>query len=60
MTNTAKSRDNNKLICPECDTPLTLSEEISAGKIIECPACAIESEIVSLNPLILSPLEEEK
>lgn len=47
-------------VCPECDTPLSMPQEIVLGKIVECPACGTESEIVTLTPFKLSPLEEEK
>ncbi|MCL4338747.1 lysine biosynthesis protein LysW [Patescibacteria group bacterium] len=46
--------------CPECDTPLIIIQDTKAGHVVECPACGTESEIVSLEPLQLSPLEEEK
>jgi lysine biosynthesis protein LysW len=46
--------------CPECDTLLDPNTNYSIGKIIECPACATESEVVTVNPLTLAPLEEEK
>ncbi len=46
--------------CPECDTPIPLPSELKTGKIIECPACAVECEIISADPLKLAPLEEEK
>lgn len=57
MKNTQK---NQTIPCPECDTPLVVPADLSVGKIIECPACGTESEFVALNPLQLSPLEEEK
>ncbi|MBI3379746.1 lysine biosynthesis protein LysW [Candidatus Gottesmanbacteria bacterium] len=47
-------------VCPECDTPLKLSTGINIGKIVECPSCGVECEIISVNPLKLAPLEEEK
>ena len=47
-------------VCPQCDTPINLSQNFKIGIVVECPACASESEIISLEPLILSPLEEEK
>lgn len=52
--------NSDSAFCPECDTPIKLPKEIILGKILECPACGTESEIVNLNPLKLSPLEEEK
>lgn len=47
-------------ICPECDTPLNLPAELAVGKILECPACGTQSEVVTVEPLKLAPLEEEK
>ena len=47
-------------VCPECDTPITFPKNFKIGLVVECPACAAESEIISVKPLILSPLEEEK
>lgn len=46
--------------CPECDTTLEIPQIITAGMIVECPACGTESEIINLDPLTLAPLEEEK
>ena len=46
--------------CPECDTPISLPEEIKENQILECVACGIENEVLTLNPLKISPLEEEK
>jgi alpha-aminoadipate carrier protein LysW len=48
------------IICPECDSPMKIKEELTVGKIVECPACGTESEILSLTPIKLAPLEEEK
>jgi alpha-aminoadipate carrier protein LysW len=57
MNNT---QNKQPIVCPECDTPLLLPEIISAGKIVECPACGTENEIITTDPLQLAPLEEEK
>lgn len=57
MDDTQKAQNQ---ICPECDTPLMLPENVQVGKIVECPACGTQSEVISLNPLKLAPLEEEK
>ena len=50
----------NPLNCPECDNPLKTEKELKKGLLIECSACGTENEIISLDPLLLSPLEEEK
>lgn len=57
MVDTQKPQNT---VCPECDTPLNLPVNLVVGKIIECPACATESEIIEVNPLKIAPLEEEK
>ena len=54
------TQKKENFVCPECDTPISLSQDIAVGKIVECPACGTESEIITLNPLQLAPLEEEK
>ena len=50
----------NRLNCPERNNPLKTEKELKKGLLIECSACGIENEIISLDPLLLSPLEEEK
>ena len=60
MDNKQNYSTKGSLPCPECDTILTLPSQVILGKVLECPACGTESEIVSLSPLKLSPLEEEK
>jgi len=59
--NKAQNKENKTFApCPECDTPIPLKEPLEIGSVVECPSCAIESEILSHSPLTLSPLEEEK
>jgi lysine biosynthesis protein LysW len=58
-----ENKQNNLSIyvpCPECDTTLSVPKDVKVGEIIECPTCGAECEIVSLVPLKISPLEEEK
>lgn len=52
--------NNQKAICPECDTEITLPTEPKIGDVLECQTCGAECEITEINPLELSPLEEEK
>lgn len=54
------SQNTQNPICPECDTPLQETDVLTVGKILECPACGTQSEIVTISPLKLAPLEEEK
>lgn len=46
--------------CPQCDTPIEIPPTSKQAAVVECPACATESEIISVNPLQIAPLEEEK
>ncbi len=48
------------LICPECNNTIISEFELTVGKIIECSSCVTECEIISVSPLKLAPLEEEK
>lgn len=59
MINTQKNAVT-KVSCPECDTPLNLPGNLILGKITECLACGTENELISINPLKIAPLEEEK
>lgn len=55
-----KNQKNETTACPECETPIPIPEDKKIGTIVECPACAIDCEVVTINPTTLSPLEEEK
>jgi alpha-aminoadipate carrier protein LysW len=43
--------------CPECEAPITLSADVVEGEIIVCPDCAVELEVISVDPaeLALAP-----
>ena len=56
----AKSQKTIQSSCPECDNPIKIQPDDLVGSIIECDACGTESEILSLAPAELAPLEEEK
>ena len=47
--------------CPECGTRLDIdSDEVEEGKILNCPECDVELEVVNTNPLEFDVLEEEE
>lgn len=49
------------LKCYECDSQLHITpEEEQVGQIIICPQCGAEHEIISLQPLNIILLNEEK
>jgi len=49
-----------KAKCPDCQNPLDLPKEVEVGEIVECDNCGAEMEILSLKPLKMEILEEEK
>lgn len=46
--------------CPDCQEDVEVKGQAQVGDIIECQNCASEMEIVSLEPLQVSLIEEEK
>lgn len=47
------------VVCPECDNPLTINpDEVDEGETVQCDECGINLEIVSLDPLEVSPVDE--
>lgn len=54
------NKQNKILNCPECDSPLTVPDKLRLNQILECSACGVENEILSINPFKIAPLEEEK
>ena len=49
-----------KFVCPDCKAKFTIKQKIAIGDILECPKCATEVEILSVNPLKYGELIEEK
>lgn len=47
------------VVCPECDNPLSVdSDEVEEGETIECEECGTELEVVSVDPLQVTPIDE--
>ncbi len=45
--------------CPECDTVLDVElDEVEEGDVIACEECGTEYEVVGVEPLELSRVEE--
>jgi hypothetical protein len=42
--------DNNKAVCPVCETEFSIAEKYDEGDILNCPKCEIKLEIESLFP----------
>ena len=52
--------DNQKIVCPDCQTEIKRTPEMAVGDILECEECGTEVEILSLTPLKYQELVEEK
>ncbi len=47
-------------ICPECDNPLDIDEdEVEEGDMVTCDECGTELEVVTVDPLELTPVDAE-
>ena len=47
--------------CQECKTPIPVEEDMpDLGEVLVCPACGAEYEIISVEPLEMELIEEEK
>jgi len=48
------------VICPECESDLDIEEdEVDEGEVVSCPECGTDFEVVAVDPLELSRVEEE-
>ena len=45
--------------CPVCSSDIIIDEESSEKDLVNCLNCGTELEIVTLHPILLSPLQEE-
>jgi alpha-aminoadipate/glutamate carrier protein LysW len=49
------------VICPECEGDLDIEEdEVDEGEIVSCPECGTDFEVVGVEPLELTRVEEEE
>jgi alpha-aminoadipate carrier protein LysW len=48
------------VICPECESDLDIEEdEVDEGEVVSCPECGTDWEVVAVEPLELTRVEEE-
>jgi alpha-aminoadipate carrier protein LysW len=49
------------VICPECESDLDIEEdEVDEGEVVSCPECGSDFEVVGIEPLELSRVEDEE
>ena len=47
------------VLCPECDSPLDVEDNLDEGETLQCEECGAELGIVSTDPIELSVIDEE-
>jgi alpha-aminoadipate/glutamate carrier protein LysW len=48
------------VICPECESDLDIEEDdVDEGEIVSCPECGSDFEVVAIEPLELTRVEDE-
>ena len=45
-------------VCPECDNPIDIDNEVDEGETVQCEECGTELEVVGTDPIELAPVEE--
>jgi alpha-aminoadipate carrier protein LysW len=49
------------VLCPECESNLDVEEDdVDEGEVISCPECGTDFEVVTVSPLELKAVDEEK
>lgn len=46
--------------CPDCEEVVIIPDDAKVGEIVECLNCGAETEIISLDPLQVTLIVEEK
>jgi alpha-aminoadipate carrier protein LysW len=47
------------VICPECESDLDIEEDgVDEGEIVSCPECGTDFEVVAVEPLELTRVED--
>lgn len=49
------------VMCPECESDLDIEEdEVDEGEVVSCPECGTDFEVVAVEPLELSRVEDNE
>jgi alpha-aminoadipate carrier protein LysW len=55
-----RARETIMVICPECENELDIEEdEVDEGEIVSCTECGSDFEVVAVEPLELTRVEDE-
>ena len=48
------------VMCPECESDLDIEEEeVDEGEVVSCPECGADFEVVAIEPLELSKVDDD-
>ena len=49
------------VLCPECESDLDIEEEeVDEGEVVSCPECGTDFEVVAVEPLELSKVDDDE
>ena len=49
------------VVCPECESDLDIEEdEVDEGEVVSCPECGTDFEVVTVEPLELSRVDDDE
>ena len=49
------------VMCPECESDLDIEEdEVDEGEVVSCPECGADFEVVAVDPLELSRVDDDE
>jgi lysine biosynthesis protein LysW len=61
MADNKPNKKPSEKLCPDCkEIELTIPTDVEVGDIIECDNCGAEVEVISVKPLKLRLILEEK
>jgi alpha-aminoadipate/glutamate carrier protein LysW len=53
--------DVTMVMCPECESDLDIEEEeVDEGEVVSCPECGTDFEVVAIEPLELSKVDDDE
>ena len=56
-----RSEEVAMVLCPECESDLDIEEEeVDEGEVVSCPECGTDFEVVAVEPLELSRVDDDE
>lgn len=48
------------VLCPVCDEPMEVNEDLELSEVVVCDSCDAELEVEATDPIVLREFEEEE